>query len=107
MCRSDKRTVLAWGLVLLLLCCVAGCTSTSWYQTREGRTVACDPDYGFNPTCWRWHPWPFCEWEPDIRQPEAFGAGPGGGRDLGPAGPAPAPPLERVPPPLAEPSGAK
>ena len=28
MCRSDKRTVHAWGLVLLLLCCVAGCART-------------------------------------------------------------------------------
>lgn len=50
----------------LLLCCVAGCsTNGTWVSAKQPavqETVACDPYFGFHPTCW--HPWPFCDAQP-------------------------------------------
>jgi hypothetical protein len=44
----------------LLLGQVAGCCIIEAKQARQRRAIACDPFFGFRPTCWNTHLWPCC-----------------------------------------------
>jgi hypothetical protein len=57
--NSNIKIVPMLSSLLLLLCCVAGCASST-DKAMHSSVIQCDPAYGFRPTCWRQQPWPVC-----------------------------------------------